>query len=260
MPIIRHWHASGLRWRHAGATDAAGELQPRRDLEAHERLHEIGACLLVIDGLFVSKLRFRALARLLCARDVDVTGVLGDARKERDAIRQHFGEPEGEREVRLLLSLAVPHLAYRERCQHWRVPWQDAEIPFGPRHLHFVHLLADEQAVGRDDLQLERRRDRRCGHQLFAIFSAFSSASSMVPTRKNACSGTASCLPSTISLKLLTVSAIGTYLPGIPVNCSATKNGCDRNFWILRARATVSLSSSESSSMPRIAMMSCKSL
>ena len=32
------------------------------------------------------------------------------------------------------------------------------------------------------------------------------------------------------------VSAIGTYLPVSPVNCSATKNGCDRNFWILRAR------------------------
>ena len=30
----------------------------------------------------------------------------------------------------------------------------------------------------------------------------------------------------------------------MPVNCSATKNGCDRNLWILRARDTVSLSSS----------------
>ena len=40
----------------------------------------------------------------------------------------------------------------------------------------------------------------------------------------------------------------------------ATKNGCDRNLWILRARDTASLSSSESSSMPRIAMMSCRSL
>jgi low temperature requirement protein LtrA len=45
-----------------------------------------------------------------------------------------------------------------------------------------------------------------------------------------------------------------------PVNCSATKNGCDRKRWILRARLTMSLSSSESSSMPRIAMMSCSSL
>ena len=46
----------------------------------------------------------------------------------------------------------------------------------------------------------------------------------------------------------------------IPVNCSATKNGCDRKRSILRARCTVSLSSSESSSIPRIAMMPWSSL
>src|ERR1700690_1528296 len=43
-------------------------------------------------------------------------------------------------------------------------------------------------------------------------------------------------------------------------NCDATKKGCDRKRWILRARATTSLSSSLSSSMPRMAMMSCRSL
>ena len=43
-------------------------------------------------------------------------------------------------------------------------------------------------------------------------------------------------MPSTISLKLRTVSLTSTYLPGVPVNVSATKNGCDRNFSILRAR------------------------
>ena len=31
------------------------------------------------------------------------------------------------------------------------------------------------------------------------------------------------------------VSAIGTYLPSKPVNCWATKNGCDRKFWSFRA-------------------------
>ena len=69
-----------------------------------------------------------------------------------------------------------------------------------------------------------------------------------------------SCSPSTISLKLRTVSATGTYSPERPVNCSATKNGCERKRWILRARETVCLSSSESSSMPRMAMMSWSSL
>jgi len=50
------------------------------------------------------------------------------------------------------------------------------------------------------------------------------------------------------------------YVPGEPVKASATKNGCDRKRSILRARWTVCLSSSESSSIPRIAMMSWSSL
>ena len=65
---------------------------------------------------------------------------------------------------------------------------------------------------------------------------------------------------STIMLKPLIVSLSETYLPGEPVNTSATKNGCDRKRWILRARDTASLSSGDSSSMPRIAMMSRSSL
>ena len=51
-----------------------------------------------------------------------------------------------------------------------------------------------------------------------------------------------------------------TCTPEEPVNTAATSKGCERKRSILRARATVSLSSSESSSMPRIAMMSCSAL
>ena len=56
------------------------------------------------------------------------------------------------------------------------------------------------------------------------------------------------------------VLAARLYVPGRPVNASPTMNGCEKNCSILRARATVSLSSSESSSTPRMAMMSCRSL
>ena len=52
----------------------------------------------------------------------------------------------------------------------------------------------------------------------------------------------------------------GTYSPLRPVNTSATKNGWDRNRCTLRARFTVRRSSSDSSSRPRMAMMSCSSL
>lgn len=56
------------------------------------------------------------------------------------------------------------------------------------------------------------------------------------------------------------VSFNSTYFPGLPVNTSATKNGCDKNLSIFLARATTSLSASDNSSIPRIAIISCKSL
>ena len=47
---------------------------------------------------------------------------------------------------------------------------------------------------------------------------------------------------------------------GDPVKTSATKNGWDKNLCIFLALATVSLSSSESSSIPSIAIISCNDL
>src|SRR6266566_3386113 len=61
-------------------------------------------------------------------------------------------------------------------------------------------------------------------------------------------------------LETRTVSVTGTYLPSRPVNTVATVKGCEKKRCNLRARATVSLSSSDSSSIPRMAMMSCRSL
>ena len=56
------------------------------------------------------------------------------------------------------------------------------------------------------------------------------------------------------------VSSSSTNLPSWPVNCSATKNGWERKRCRRLARPTITLSSSESSSIPRMAMMSCNSL
>ena len=69
-----------------------------------------------------------------------------------------------------------------------------------------------------------------------SFFSAFSRASSSVPTLKNAHSGRSSALPSTMAAKLRTVSFRGTYLPLRPVKFSATAKGWDKNFCSLRAR------------------------
>merc|ERR1711994_272671 len=52
------------------------------------------------------------------------------------------------------------------------------------------------------------------------------------------------------------VFSMVTSFPAWPVNTSATWKGCERKRWILRARATVSLSSSDNSSIPKIAIIS----
>ena len=54
---------------------------------------------------------------------------------------------------------------------------------------------------------------------------AFSIASSIVPTLRNACSGYSSISPLRIILNPRIVSLNGTITPGRPVNCSATWNG-----------------------------------
>ena len=67
-------------------------------------------------------------------------------------------------------------------------------------------------------------------------------------------------LPLRMAWNPLMVSLSGTSFPSEPVNTSATWKGWDRKREILRARDTVSLSSSDKSSIPRIAMMSCRDL
>src|SRR5438094_3188457 len=143
-----------------------------------------------------------------------------------------------------------------ERC----VPGEDAEIAVLPRKLHFHDFLAEQLLLRGDDHQFDGVGQHFSFYALAFIFSAFPSASSIVPPIYNACSGMSPYFPSTMSLKLRTVSSIFTYFPSRPVNCAATNMGCERNFSILRARATVRLSSSESSSIPRMAMMSWRSL
>src|SRR5262249_4708980 len=58
---------------------------------------------------------------------------------------------------------------------------------------------------------------------------ASSTASSMPLAMKNAFSGSWSVSPTVRPRNDLIVTLIGVYLPYIPVNCSATKNGWDRN-------------------------------
>src|SRR5690348_11087316 len=181
----------------------------------------------------------------------------------------------------LRFGLVQTQLGRIQHRQQGRMIGEDSDrADRRPRRDH-LDLVVEDLALGRQDLD----RELRMGHysspssppwpsSAFASVSAssFSSAacfpsspespraslttSSIVPLRKKARSGRSSCLPSRISLKPRIDSSTGTYTPGVPVNCSATKNGCDRKRSSLRARLTVRRSSSDSSSIPRIAMMS----
>src|SRR6185437_1793069 len=141
-----------------------------------------------------------------------------------------------------------------QRC----VVGEDAKLAARSGHDQHLGIPGVGDALRRDHLDGIRRV---LGHYAVALsFSAASTTSSIPPTSRNACSGRSSYLPCRISWKPRIVSSRRTYLPGVPVNTSATWNGWPRNCCTLRARATMTLSSSDSSSMPRMAMMLSRSL
>ena len=90
----------------------------------------------------------------------------------------------------------------------------------------------------------------------FSYFLNPSSTSSNDPLYRNKLAGIWFNSPVESLLKSLIVEAIGTDIPGIPENFSATTNGCVRKFLILRADRTTSLSSSERPLSPRIIITS----
>ena len=92
------------------------------------------------------------------------------------------------------------------------------------RKLSLGSAHADHYSLTVKSISLRSRyRQSKAFHR--ATLFAFSTASSIVPTKRNADSGRSSCLPSIISLKPLIVSERGTYFPAIPVNFSETSNG-----------------------------------
>ena len=147
-----------------------------------------------------------------------------------------------------------------KRGQQRRVPRQHAEVAFGAGQLDFVHLLGDERAVGRDDF--ERRAwsvapfDCLMPRHGFRLLDGLFDRADHVERL----------------LRQVVVLAFDDLLEALDRvgdrHVLALEAGellgdeerLRQERWILRARETVSLSSSDSSSMPRIAMMSCRSL
>src|SRR5271165_4191409 len=230
-----------------------------RDFQSNfSALDGVQGRLVVEIGSWVLQRLFRTISCSGSALHVDILGALGGLRQDGDFVGQNLGESPGDGEMLSLAALLVGDFADGQLGDERRVSGQNTDVASLAGNLHLVGRLVHQQTFRSDDLELNRVS--HTGYAVAFIFSAASSTSSMPPLRKNACSGMSSCLPSTISWKLRTVSSTFTYLPLTPVNCSATWKGCEKKRWILRARETVSFWSSLSSSIPRMAMMSCKSL
>src|SRR5690606_15447622 len=154
----------------------------------------------------------------------------------------------------LALSRADQDRAVGQHAHQRRVPGHDPGLTVEGTQHHLRRLAFPDVASRGDHRHVEGR------HDYLASFAALRSTSSIPPHMKNACSGMWSYSPSASDLKDAMVSSTGTNDPGWPVKASATNMFWLRNRWIRRARLTRILSSSESSSIPRIAMMSWRSL
>src|SRR6202034_2866037 len=170
----------------------------------------------------------------------------------------HLDEAAVDGQVHDAVLLLHADLAGHDLADQRGVTVEDGQPPGrGPQH-DGCRLARQQGALRSDDLHPEGAHR----HQALSPSSvrAFSRTDSTPPTFKKACSGMLSRSPFTTASKDSTVSSTGTNTPLAPVKTSATKNGCDKKRWIFLARSTVTRSSSESSSRPRIAMMSCSSL
>src|SRR6476619_2560910 len=180
-------------------------------------------------------------ARSLCLRRA--------LRHDADLIVHDLEEPALDAEA---CARAEPKIAFAEQGHHRCMPAEDAHLAVERRGDDGIRRPLEQHRFRRDDR--DGQHDQPCS------FLAFSTTSSMPPAMKNACSGRLSNSPATRRSNELIVSSSFTYLPGMPVNCSATEKGCDMKRCRRRARPTIFLSSSESSSLPRMAMMSWSSL
>src|SRR5690606_1408551 len=149
-----------------------------------------------------------------------------------------------------------PHGAGAEDGQGGLHLRQDAHRAVHGGHDDLRGLTRPDGAIRGDEGDVERTH----APSSLSMRCWFSSTMSIPPTLKKAHSVMWSNSLSQMPLKPSMVSLSGTSEPSTPVNCFARWVFCERNCWMRRARDTITLSSSESSSTPSIAMMSCSSL
>src|SRR6185369_6076286 len=147
----------------------------------------------------------------------------------------HLEDAAGDEDELFLAVVGAQdaHRAGLDAGDQRRVARIDAELAHLARQGDEARLAREDVLLDRDDVDVQRCHVSApvLWGRHHCTFLAFSNASSIVP----------------IILKPRIVSLSGTYLPGLPVKTSATWNGWLRKRWILRARATASLSSGASS-------------
>src|SRR5262249_35946178 len=183
---------------------------------------------------------------------VDFLGETSLSGQDRYPVVGHGQEPAADRGAHRVGVVAedLDQAALGQHAEHRRMTGQHPDVALRGLGDHRPGLAGPQLAV--------RHHQRYSkGHRSSSL--AFFSTSSIPPTMWNACSGRLSTSPALLALNDEIVSSIGVKAPGWPVNCSATYIGWDRNRSIRLARCTVILSSSPSSSTPRMAMMSCSS-
>jgi len=130
--------------------------QSRGDLQPHQRFRERCPGALVINIRFRLREPFlRTPARRFRPLDIYILRAFRKARKDRHPIWKHLGKSIRNREIELLLPLAIPQLSDRQRSQHWRMPGQDAKVSARAGDFNLVHLLLNEQPLGGHDLKIE---------------------------------------------------------------------------------------------------------
>src|SRR6266480_966041 len=118
------------------------------------------------------------------ALQIDFFGALGGFCENRYAIGKNLGKSANNGEMQRLPATKMVIAEFTdpqfgdERC----VPWEDAEIAVLPRKLHFHDFLAEQLLLRGDDHQFDGLRQHFFLYALAFIFSAFPSASSIVPT------------------------------------------------------------------------------
>src|SRR6266550_2825664 len=170
---------SGSRAGHQSATLLGGNL----DADQGTLQRDVGA--VPIDICIV---RGQALLgtsqRIFGALQIDFFGALGGLCENRYAIGKNLGKSPNNGEMQRLLATKMVIAEFTdpqfgdERC----VPWEDAEIAVLPRKLHFHDFLAEQLLLRGDDHQFDGLRQHFFLYALAFIFSAFPSASSIVPT------------------------------------------------------------------------------